>query len=115
MVQFDWKITENEINQTCKSVNGVMQPMNQDGVDKLAKAIDEVAKDENGTAKDYYSFERNVKENDTGGRNTADLDYRKQEIFRCEQSFESFLMYYFKKHGLKNVFDKPMDRFSLKL
>ena len=80
----------------------------KDGVDKLAKAIDRVDKDGNVTAKDYYSFERKVKESDTKRRNTADLDNRKQKIFRCEQSFESFLMYYFKKHGLKMCLISPL-------
>ena len=106
--QFIWNITETEINTFSKFVHGKMAPMSENGINKLADAINEATKDDKDkTYGEYFNdlqFDRNE---GSKGRAPADLTKRKLDIFDCDDTYDIFLLEQFKQHGIENVFGKP--------
>lgn len=88
-----------------------MQPMTERGIDELSKAIQEAVKDDIEKDEQYYQFDRKPR-HDEMGKDAANLNKRKQEIFSCEENKDNFLLKQFKQHGIKNLFDKPVLQFT---
>ena len=82
-------------------------PANPHTLNKLATKINEAIKKDDPSYDEYYSnatFGRDT----TKGRDPANIDKRKLDIFACEDNFDVILKEQFKAHGIKNIYGDPI-------
>ena len=95
-------------------VHGFAGDMTTYTIDKLSDALKQQTNLEDKEYKEYLKREVKEIEQDKNGRDPVNPMIRKEEIFESDHNYDDFLKEMFKKVGIRNVFGKSKNEFSLK-